>query len=294
MHTGQEEDMNESDEDQENYQKKTSGLPSYFESNLAASKRHNKSRLESASSRKHLQAVNLLRRSRKQTHKKSLRRAAEEADDDFYSCQQSDEDEDFQSVLDDGGDDAGLAFMEAELRQATDADNHDSNEFFSVRDEAESRRMTLAGGNSTIDDGGLRASGASKAPEEPVVTVFDRILSQRSSIETKGMNVMFINDSDQVFCPVLQIGIPVCFGETFGNPQLALRQEYQVQAKVLYYNSSAGEWEPFIESLYIKAAIDEYSQIKRKITSISMPRAINVNISESLLQIYFETMNTWE
>lgn len=63
---------------------------------------------------------------------------------------------------------------------------------------------------------------------------------------------------------------------------------------MLYYNSFAGEWEPLVESLHMKANIFDDKNTKKYITTVELPDEININLTENFMMTYFETMNAWE
>jgi len=79
------------------------------------------------------------------------------------------------------------------------------------------------------------------------------VFSSTQTVQSRGLQILFINDYDDVFCPIIDIDIPEVEMKTVkpneqGNNEMALDIP---RLKVFYYNPTIGDWEPFIESFQV-------------------------------------------
>ena len=73
---------------------------------------------------------------------------------------------------------------------------------------------------------------------------------------------MFINDYDDVFCPIIDVDISDIVMKTV-NPNDHGFNEMNVdipKMRVFYFNPTFGDWEPFIESFQVQYTYFESAQ----------------------------------
>ena len=78
----------------------------------------------------------------------------------------------------------------------------------------------------------------------------DKVTESNYLYETGGISVLFINDYDNVFCPVLDLDVPglVLTQEVVDEKQIFTKFSV-AKLKIFYYNPKLGDWEPFLENL---------------------------------------------
>lgn len=81
-------------------------------------------------------------------------------------------------------------------------------------------------------------------------SALQNILASSQTVLSRGLQILFINDYDDVFCPILDVEIAEIEMKTV-NPKDQGFNEMNVdipKMTVYYFNPTFGDWEPFIES----------------------------------------------
>jgi hypothetical protein len=81
-------------------------------------------------------------------------------------------------------------------------------------------------------------------------SALQNVLASSQTVLSRGLQILFINDYDDVFCPILDVDIAEIEMKT-ENPDDHGFNEMNVdipKMTVYYFNPTFGDWEPFIES----------------------------------------------
>lgn len=96
----------------------------------------------------------------------------------------------------------------------------------------------------------------------------------------EGVQVVIINESNNIFYPVLTVNMSPFeyksigeFGHFNGNCKL--------KAMISYYNASASEWEPLLEKTTVELMFDSFKG--QVFNLISLKKNLNINITTQLL-----------
>eukprot|EP00347_Sterkiella_histriomuscorum_P018285 403346093 len=119
----------------------------------------------------------------------------------------------------------------------------------------------------------------------------ENIFMQKSTIKSDGIQILFINDYDNAFCPILDIDIPNIQMET---EQVCESSQTEIKLKKLranYYNALLGDWEPFIENFEVTCLQNVAGQ--QHLMKVEFPKPININFTESCLESLISTYNSW-
>lgn len=68
----------------------------------------------------------------------------------------------------------------------------------------------------------------------------------------------------------------------------------QFSSAINYYNSVAGEWEPFIETFKVHFTLNEDSRTNKKMFQCELPTTLSINITERLVNNLSETYKSWQ
>lgn len=119
-----------------------------------------------------------------------------------------------------------------------------------------------------MDEENFKSLYSATAPEEQALTQYEKaklainkekvvfksalqnVLASSQTVLSRGLQILFINDYDDVFCPILDVDIAEIEMKT-ENPNDQGFNEMNVdipKMTVYYFNPTFGDWEPFIES----------------------------------------------
>lgn len=126
--------------------------------------------------------------------------------------------------------------------------------------------------------------------------VMENLVSQDYIYKTKGMQIIFINDYDNVFCPVIDIEVPELEMISEIQNQTTITTISVNKFKVSYFNSAIGDWEPFIENIELE--FEQTLNIRHDNSAqstllVNFPSPVNINLTESCLTNLIETYYSW-
>ena len=110
---------------------------------------------------------------------------------------------------------------------------------------------------------------------------------------TGGLKVIFINDKDCNFLPIISINsspfeISSHLRPTYKN-LLA-----ELELSINYFNIKIGRWEPFIEKFKFHASVDQDLDSGFQATNIEFKECFNINITDKLIENLYDSRRAWQ
>jgi hypothetical protein len=107
-----------------------------------------------------------------------------------------------------------------------------------------------------------------------------------TKIMSQGMQIVIINDTNNVFYPVITLSLSNFDYKSTGEFG-SFNGESSLKAMISYYNSSVSEWEPFVEKTHIEL-ISNFTK-GQIFHLISFKSNLNINLTTQFLQILMKS-----
>jgi hypothetical protein len=109
-------------------------------------------------------------------------------------------------------------------------------------------------------------------------------MTDRMKVKAEGIQFIFINDSQAVFSPVLNVKIKRLWFETMKEDEKMVGKT-NILLSSYYYNPRASAWEPFLEKTNLSLKL--LKTPNRADYKISITDGLNLNISDTLVQMLY-------
>ena len=112
-------------------------------------------------------------------------------------------------------------------------------------------------------------------------------------MECGNISVLFINDFDKGFTPVLECEIAnlkMINSEYYSDEKTEVEM-YLPLLTANYFNLELGEWEPLLEQFSLKAEISE--TVSLKIISATFAKPVYFNLTQECLRNFVFTQQSW-
>lgn len=105
-----------------------------------------------------------------------------------------------------------------------------------------------------------------------------------------GLRIVIMNEIEATYYPVMDISISEVHFEKNMNLNKS-EGKTCTSLSAFYYNAQIGEWEPFIENFRLFITMDTFSN--KSCTTIKTDRAVNINLSDIVIQNISAIMKIW-